>query len=126
VRLVLRDLDGEDRSPIHPAKGLEIAPSSRIATFSRMPSSLAFATAASTIFCASSEAMLCSFTTLAIGHLPPLDADYALIHLSKEWGDHAVMHGTQPSCRITLPRRLFPLHRHSTCGQALVPPSTVR
>src|SRR4051812_12099458 len=91
-------------------KALRLPPSSRIATFSRMPSSLAFATAASTIFCASSEAMLCFFTTLAIGHLPPLDADYALIHLSKEWGDHAVMHETQPSCRITLPRRLFPLH----------------
>src|SRR5438874_11024087 len=36
------------------------------------PSSLAFATAASTIFCASSEEMLSFFTTLAIGHLPHL------------------------------------------------------
>ena len=26
VRLVLRDLDAKDRSPIHPATGLEIAP----------------------------------------------------------------------------------------------------
>src|SRR6266436_749251 len=55
-------------------KPLRLPPSSRIATFSQAPSSLAFATAASTIFCASSEEMLCFFTTLAIGHLPPLDA----------------------------------------------------
>src|SRR3984957_528924 len=36
------------------AKALRLPPSSRIATFSLTPSSLAFATAASTIFCASS------------------------------------------------------------------------
>src|SRR5947208_7094394 len=54
-------------------KALRLPPSSRIATFSVTPSSLAFATASSTIFCASSEEMLCFFTTLAIGHLPPLD-----------------------------------------------------
>src|SRR5438309_11922020 len=53
-------------------KALRLPPSSRIATFSQTPSSLAFATAASTIFCASSAEMLCFFTTLAIGHLPPL------------------------------------------------------
>src|SRR5258706_1825096 len=54
-------------------KALRLPPSSRIATFSVTPSSLAFATAAFTIFCASSEEMLCFFTTFAIGHLPPLD-----------------------------------------------------
>src|SRR5258707_5712384 len=53
-------------------KALRLPPSSRIATFSVTPSSLAFATAAFTIFCASSEEMLCFFTTLAIGHLPLL------------------------------------------------------
>src|SRR5882762_7840718 len=47
-----------------------LPPSSRIATFSVTPISLAFATAAFTIFCASSEEMLCFFTTSAIGHLP--------------------------------------------------------
>src|SRR5882672_11072955 len=51
-------------------KALRLPPSSRIATFSVTPSSPAFATAAFTIFCASSEEMLCFFTTLAIGHLP--------------------------------------------------------
>src|SRR5712675_2823130 len=52
-------------------KALRFPPSSRIATFSLTPISLAFATAASTIFCASSEETLCFFTTFAIG-LPPL------------------------------------------------------
>src|SRR6266852_3771441 len=52
-------------------KALRLPPSSRMVTFSLTPSSLAFATAAFTIFCASSEEMLCFFTTLAIGHLPP-------------------------------------------------------
>src|SRR3977135_2494039 len=51
-------------------KALRLPPSSRIATFSVTPSSLAFSPASSTIFCASSEEMLCFFTTLAIG-LPP-------------------------------------------------------
>src|SRR6202011_5325464 len=51
-------------------KAFRLPPSSRIATFSVTPISLAFATAASTIFCASSEEMLYFFTTLAIG-LPP-------------------------------------------------------
>src|SRR5579863_8100422 len=59
-------------------KALRLPPSSRIATFSVTPSSLAFATAAFTIFCASSKEMLCFFTTLAIGHLP-LDIYFALI-----------------------------------------------
>src|SRR4030088_74897 len=54
-------------------KALRLPPSSRIATFSLTPISLAFATASSTIFWASSEEMLCFFTTSAIGHLPPLD-----------------------------------------------------
>src|SRR6185295_16269675 len=71
-------------------KALRLPPSSRIATFSLTPSSLAFATAAFTIFCARSEEMLCFFTRLAIGHFPLLDAHCALIHLSKERGDHAV------------------------------------
>src|SRR5258705_2783578 len=48
-----------------------LPPSSRIATFSLTSISLAFASAAFTIFCASSEEILCFFTTLAIG-LPPL------------------------------------------------------
>src|SRR3984893_11042793 len=58
---------------------LRLPPSSRIATFSLTPSSLAFATAALTIFCASSEEMLCFFTTLAIGHLPPFHMYCVLI-----------------------------------------------
>src|ERR1700746_4020596 len=60
-------------------KALRLPPSSRIATFSVTPSSLAFATAAFTIFCASSEEMLCFFTTLAIAHLPCL-VQSALAH----------------------------------------------
>ena len=40
------------------------------ATFSETPIVLAFATASSTIFCASSEEMLCFLTTLAIGFSP--------------------------------------------------------
>src|ERR1700684_2801791 len=51
-------------------KALRLPPSSRIATFSLTLSSLAFATASSTIFCASSEEMLYFFITLAIGYLP--------------------------------------------------------
>src|SRR6266403_5066525 len=47
-------------------KALRLPPSSRIATFSPTPICLAFAAAASTILCASSEEMLCFFTTLAI------------------------------------------------------------
>src|SRR5580700_11190212 len=54
-------------------KALRLPPSSRIATFSLTPISLAFATALSTIFCASSKEMLCFFTTLAIRHHPPVD-----------------------------------------------------
>src|ERR1700726_4518050 len=53
-------------------KALRLPPSSRIATFSVTPSSLAFALASATIFCASSEEMPCFFTTLAIGLLLPL------------------------------------------------------
>src|SRR3984893_2278125 len=59
-------------------KALRLPPSSRIATFSVTLISLAFATAASTIFCASSEEMLCFFPTLAIGLLPPLEMYCAL------------------------------------------------
>src|SRR5580765_439504 len=51
-------------------KAFRLPPSSRIATFSVTPSSLAFATAAFTIFCASSEEMLCFSTTLAIRPSP--------------------------------------------------------
>src|SRR5260370_6002243 len=58
---------------------LRFPPSSRIATFSLTPSSLAFATASSTIFCASSEEILCFFTTLAIGLLPRFDMYCVLI-----------------------------------------------
>src|SRR6266850_7178126 len=54
-------------------KALRLPPSSRIATFSLTPIFLAFATASSTILCASSEEMLCFFTTLAIGLPPPLE-----------------------------------------------------
>src|ERR1700688_328907 len=53
-------------------KALRLPPSSRIATFSLTPSSLAFATAASTIFCASSKDMLYFFTRLAMGLTPHL------------------------------------------------------
>src|SRR5467141_965064 len=91
-------------------KALRLPPSSRIATFSQTPSSLAFATAAAAMFCASSEEMLCFFITLAIGHLPPLNAYCELIHVSKEWGVH-ILHETQHSCCITLPGRPLPLHR---------------
>src|ERR1700704_5507542 len=62
-------------------KALRLPPSSRIATFSLTPSSVALATAAFTIFSASSEEILCFFTTLAIGHLPPLDMYSVLIFL---------------------------------------------
>src|SRR5204863_7869593 len=44
-----------------PSIRVRLPPSSRIATFSVTPSSLAFSTASSTIFCASSEEMLCFF-----------------------------------------------------------------
>src|SRR5882762_11629300 len=60
-------------------KALRFPPSSRIATFSLTPISLAFATAAFTIFCASSEEILCFFTKSAIGYLPPLDRCCGLI-----------------------------------------------
>src|SRR5712671_3896821 len=60
-------------------KALRLPPPSRIATFSETPIFLAFATASSTIFCASSEEILCFFTTLAIGLLPPLDMYCVLI-----------------------------------------------
>src|SRR3984893_18128600 len=60
-------------------KALRLPPSSRIATFSLTSSALAFATAASTIFWASSEEILCFFITLAIGYLPPLGIYCVLI-----------------------------------------------
>jgi len=72
VRLILRNLNGRIEVPSIRLKALRLPPSSRIATFSLTPSSLALATAAFTIFCASSEEMLCFFTTLAIGFPPPL------------------------------------------------------
>src|SRR5271166_1885637 len=58
VRLVLRHLDAKDRSPIHPAKGLEIAPIIENRYVLANANISGFATAASTIFCASSEEML--------------------------------------------------------------------
>src|SRR3989442_4631588 len=67
-------------------KALRLPPSSRIATFSVTPSSLAFATAAFTIFCASSEEMLCFFTMLAIG-FAPLDMYCALIGCTSHSND---------------------------------------
>jgi hypothetical protein len=78
IRLILCNLDAEDRGPIHPAKGLEVTPVIEIATFSRTPISPAFATAASTIFCASSEEMLCFFTTLVV----VMAQDYMLLTAS--------------------------------------------
>src|SRR5260370_41296293 len=52
-------------------KAFRLPPLSRIVTFSVTRISLAFATAAFTIFCASSEEILFFFTTLAIGFFPP-------------------------------------------------------
>src|SRR5229473_433331 len=63
-------------------KALRLPPSSRTATFSVTPIFLAFATASSTIFCASSEEMLCFFTTLAIG-LPP--ATWYVLRVDRVW-----------------------------------------
>src|SRR5277367_906411 len=60
-------------------KALRLPPSSRTATFSATPSFPAFATASSTIFCASSEEILCFVITFAIGLLPPLEMHRALI-----------------------------------------------
>src|SRR6202011_1842898 len=50
-------------------KALRLPPSSRIATFSVTPIFLAFANAASTIFCANSEETLCFTINLTIGLL---------------------------------------------------------
>src|SRR5260370_17204579 len=60
-------------------KALRLPPSSRMVTFSLTPISLAFATAASTIFCASSKEILCFFTTFGIGFFPPFGTYYVLI-----------------------------------------------
>src|ERR1700740_622260 len=68
-------------------KALRLPPSSRIATFSVTPSSLAFATAAFTIFCASSEEMLCFFTTSAIGLTPHLRCICALVWCTSHSND---------------------------------------
>src|SRR6202171_5554878 len=77
-------------------KALRLPPSSRIVTFSATPSSLAFATAALIIFCASSKEMLCFFTTLAIGRLPPLDLycvlDHPVLHACVGSGNHSAIH----------------------------------
>src|SRR5439155_14955557 len=51
-------------------KALRLPPSSRTATFSDTPIVRAFATASSTICCASSEEILCFLITLAIGLSP--------------------------------------------------------
>src|SRR5258706_15579169 len=60
-------------------KALRLPPSSRMVTFSLTPSCLALATAASTIFCASSKEILCFFTTLGIGFFPPFGTYCVLI-----------------------------------------------
>src|SRR5260370_15447453 len=60
-------------------KALILPPSSRLVTFSLTPSSLALATAAFTIFCASSKEILCFFTTLGIGFFPPFGTYCVLI-----------------------------------------------
>src|SRR5712671_6974625 len=61
-------------------KAFRLPPSSRIATFSVTPISLAFATAAFSIFCASSKEILCFFATLAIGFFPPFKYVLPLDH----------------------------------------------
>src|SRR5258708_28143956 len=82
-------------------KAFRLPPSTRIATLSVTPISLAFATAAFTIFCASSEEILCFFTTLAIGFFPPFGT-YCLL-ITRAWrnrdgfdeglvGDHSSVH----------------------------------
>jgi hypothetical protein len=73
IRLVLRNFDAKDRSPIHPAECLEIAPIIENRYVLANANFASFATAPLTIFCFSSEEMLCFFTTSAIGHLPSLD-----------------------------------------------------
>src|SRR5881409_1733564 len=85
---------------------LRLPPSSRIATFSLTPSSLAFATALSTIFCASSEEMLCFFTTLVIGHLPSLDLYWVFIIAVLRAIEAAL-----PVLQNHLAAQPFPLHR---------------
>src|SRR5258705_8452794 len=78
-------------------KAFRLPPSSRIATFSVTPISLAFATAAFIIFCASSEEMLCFLITLAIG-LPPLLDLYCVwiipaLRACVGSGIHSAIHG---------------------------------
>src|SRR5213593_3522720 len=85
---------------------LRFPPSSRIATFSLTPSSLAFATALSSIFCASSEEMLCFFTTLVIGHLPSLDLYWVFIIAVLRAIEAAL-----PVLQNHLAAQPFPLHR---------------
>src|SRR6266852_6846518 len=102
-------------APSIPLKALRLPPSSRIATFSLTPISLAFATAASTIFCASSEEMLCFFTTWAIAHLPSLDM-YCLLFIPH----FAHLRCPSLSCTITLPRWPFPLHRGLNLRSSIV------
>src|SRR5882762_7107915 len=86
-------------------KALRLPPSSRIATFSLTPSSLAFATAASTIFCARSEEMLCFLITLVIGHLPPFDI-YCVLIIPSLRG-----RGLRCPAESPLPRWPLPFHR---------------
>src|SRR5258708_6239766 len=87
-------------------KALRLPPSSRIATFSLTPSSVALATAAFTIFCASSDEILCFFTTLAIGHLPPLDMYSVLILLYLVTFDLTT--GTCSSVHSAIDRKIRP------------------
>src|SRR5882762_11838454 len=60
-------------------KALRLPPSSRIATFSLTPSALAFASAASAIFCASSEEILYFLIKLVIGSFLRMDMYCVLI-----------------------------------------------
>src|SRR3984893_15055406 len=60
-------------------KALRLPPSSRIATFSLTPSALAFASAASAIFCASSEEILYFLIKLVIGPFLRMDMYCVLI-----------------------------------------------
>src|SRR5712672_1045972 len=69
---------GTDAPSIRP-KALRLPPSSRIATFSVTPSCWAFASAAFTMFCASSWGMLCFLTTLVMSFVPPPDMCCGLI-----------------------------------------------
>jgi len=79
VRFVLRHFDGWDRRPVHPGKSLEVAAIIENRFVLGSAKLLAFATAAFTIFSASSEEMLSFFTTSGIGYLP----SFVYVHRGK-------------------------------------------